>query len=463
MYIDDHPQDSPADRPAGKPYHAKRPHRKSRRGCRACKSRKVKCDEIRPSCRNCILRKEECTYLLPTPSSPNSTSLSTSTPSRSCSVSPPRNASNLPLVFQPTPRHAGASVLDMKLLWWYSTVSYASFASKLGIHTRAPEILQHEIPRHAFETPFLMDIVLSLAACHMQTLQSGEVSPTQVVAYRARAFEGYRRAIQQPAPGTETHAGLVAGSLLLIAIASQTFREVDPADLYILDWMIVWRGIGTVIDLLSDKDFRRTGLRDLFYRPAVDLEASSHHVPLSLVAIVASITSDDEDYAFLEDYKKTLPYIGCLYRELLSGTGPVLHLRTVTWFTFLPDGFIEAARARRPLALVIIAHYLAFLRFLNGLWWIRGIAEREIVGIVQCLGEEWAEALEVPCMAISAQNSADRMRILLGSTGRGDVFERRGKLLWVDADDEIVMPSEAELVEEGDQAAIVTWRSRAPI
>lgn len=47
---------------ADKPYHAKRPHRKSRAGCINCKQRRVKCSEDKPRCRACTLRKEDCRY-----------------------------------------------------------------------------------------------------------------------------------------------------------------------------------------------------------------------------------------------------------------------------------------------------------------------------------------------------------------------------------------------------------------
>ena len=50
-----------------KPFHSKRPHKKSRRGCINCKTRKVKCDEARPVCRSCHLRKVECVYAGPPP------------------------------------------------------------------------------------------------------------------------------------------------------------------------------------------------------------------------------------------------------------------------------------------------------------------------------------------------------------------------------------------------------------
>ncbi|KAG4421581.1 hypothetical protein IFR04_005308 [Cadophora malorum] len=38
----------------------RRPHRKSRTGCQACKQRKIKCDESRPACLNCKRREVEC-------------------------------------------------------------------------------------------------------------------------------------------------------------------------------------------------------------------------------------------------------------------------------------------------------------------------------------------------------------------------------------------------------------------
>ncbi|KAG4434441.1 hypothetical protein IFR05_010081 [Cadophora sp. M221] len=40
----------------------RRPHRKSRLGCLACKQRKIKCDESRPICLNCVRREIDCEF-----------------------------------------------------------------------------------------------------------------------------------------------------------------------------------------------------------------------------------------------------------------------------------------------------------------------------------------------------------------------------------------------------------------
>lgn len=53
----------------------RKPHRKSRSGCRNCKLRRVKCDETRPTCRNCIGQCVICNY----DATPSSSQASTST------------------------------------------------------------------------------------------------------------------------------------------------------------------------------------------------------------------------------------------------------------------------------------------------------------------------------------------------------------------------------------------------
>ena len=56
-------------------------HRKSRRGCKTCKSRKVKCDEIRPGCNHCKRLNLDCEY-------PNTTTKELGSPSPALQSTP---------------------------------------------------------------------------------------------------------------------------------------------------------------------------------------------------------------------------------------------------------------------------------------------------------------------------------------------------------------------------------------
>ncbi|KAF5529354.1 sterol regulatory element-binding ECM22, partial [Fusarium napiforme] len=260
------PEGSPPNYDNNKPYHSKRPHKKSRTGCRNCKARKVKCDEARPVCRSCRLRKADCVYPTPAASTaPSSNSSITNSPQRPPEpLSAPQNAPSPdvvsissgdepmeevgPLTVSPVFRHGQMDVTDMKLLWFYTSSTCTSFSVDQGPANPINEVLRNRMVQVAFDNPFLMDSLFGLASLHMQSLELSH-DPARALTYRARSFEGYRLAVEKAQP--ETFPALLANSLLLTALSSQNFRDEDGKKLYLIDWMIVWRGIGLVIDLMG--------------------------------------------------------------------------------------------------------------------------------------------------------------------------------------------------------------------
>ncbi|KAM5382803.1 hypothetical protein ACJZ2D_002194 [Fusarium nematophilum] len=420
------PETSQQPSPADKPYHSKRPHKKSRTGCRNCKARKVKCDEARPVCRSCKLRKVDCVYPSPPASStmPNNAPPSSPSPSTTTSstplIAPSPDTLSISsyddtteevgtLVAQPLFRPGHINDVDMKLLWFYTTTTSSSFSIDEGRYNPVSDILKTRMVQVAFETPFLMDSLFALASLHMQSLQQ-ECDPSRALFYRARSFEGYRRAVEEARP--ETYPALIANSLLLTALSSQNFRDDDTRELYIIDWMIVWRGIGLMIDLMGVERLFDSGLYALFSRPAIDLDKASSAIPSNLLFMVSSIKPDEQDYIDVETYYETLKYLGSLYFNLREGFSPVMILRIIVWFTFIPRHFIQLARERRPRALIILAYYSAFLKLTEEVWWVRGIGNRCLRDICEYLGTEWQHLLVVPQMARLVHTDLEIARVL---------------------------------------------------
>ncbi|KAF4970232.1 hypothetical protein FZEAL_10089 [Fusarium zealandicum] len=392
-----------------KPYHSKRPHKKSRTGCHQCKKRKVKCDEDRPSCRSCRLRKAECVYPSPPANipSPGPTASSPDVISMSPGDDTPDNTG--PLISQPLFCPGIMNDTDMKLLWFYTSTTSTSFTVEDSRFNTASDILKTRMVQVAFENPFLMDSLFALASLHMQSLGQ-ECDPSRALAYRARSFAGYRRAVEEANP--ETYPALIANSLILTALSSQNFRDDDGKELYIIDWMIVWRGIGLVIDLMGVERLFDSGLYALFNRPPIDLEKAAGAIPSNLLFMVSSIKPDDRDYLDVETYYETLKVLGSLYYNLRDGVSPVMMLRIITWFTFVPRHFIQLARERRPRALVIIAYYSAFLKLVHAVWWVRGIGDRSLRDICEYLSPEWQHLLVVPHMARFVSTELEVARVI---------------------------------------------------
>ncbi|CAK7238939.1 MAG: hypothetical protein STHCBS139747_000360 [Sporothrix thermara] len=494
-----------------RPYHAKRPHKKSRAGCINCKTRKVKCNEERPRCRACTLRREDCVYPSAThlsaagaasssgplspPRSARSTAagraaiassnasallraqtssspapfFSSASSSSSCSSSSDsgsgsgsgsgsivhrsgaaalrivsarddlvvpgwatESTSSKPAAYGSRGSRGGASIatngftlldeplfvpaaidhVDMKLLWFYTAKGFDAFAAEAGRHPKVDEIMQVTIPRHAFTSRFLMDCLLALSALELQLLNQ-PIEPSRVLMYRARAFAGYRKAVEEATP--ETYPALLACSLLLCALSSEMFRDAESTPLYILDWMVVWRGIGLIVRIIDPDELFKSGMYMLFARPPVNLDSSTKHIPNQLLFMVTSIRQDEPDFMYIETYYETLKFLGSLYRELEVGIGRILNLRTITWFTFLPKGFVDVARERRPRALIILAHYLVFVKLCGRLWWMRGIADKEIKDILNVLKGDWMSYVTGPIAALETKDEIELGKILLNN------------------------------------------------
>ncbi|KAF5027050.1 hypothetical protein F66182_858 [Fusarium sp. NRRL 66182] len=391
--------DSPVGSPpaSDKPYHSKRPHKKSRSGCRNCKARKVKCDEARPTCRSCTLRKADCVYPNPNPpaSSNNSNNNNNNNNTFHASPEPSLTPQNDPspdsislssgdepveeicsLTVQPLFRPRQMDATDMKLLWFYTSSTSSSFSVDEGPQNPINDILRNRLVQIAFKTPFLMDSLFGLA-----------IRP-------------------------EDYPALIANSLLLTALSSQNFRDEDAKKLYIIDWMIVWRGIGLVIDLMGVEKLMDSGLYGLFNRPPINIEQATHHIPSTLLIMFNSIEPGDPDYLDVQTYYETLQFLGSLYQHLQDGFGPIMMLRIITWLTFVPRRFVQLAREHRPRALIVLAYYSAFLKLPQDVWWINGVGQRSLQDLCEYLGLEWQQYLLVPHMARFVGDELEIGRVL---------------------------------------------------
>jgi hypothetical protein len=320
----------------------------------------------------------------------------------------------MPVLQEPLFIASGHDELDMRLLWFYTTTTYSSFSTG-GLRQRNVDtVLRVNVVQHAFANPFLMDCVLGLSAMHANHLglRHLDVPTSKELLYRARALETYRKAVEAADPAT--FPALLACSLLLCGLSTHVFRGSEAKPLAILDWMVLWKGVGAIVEVTKLPLLFRSGIAALLFRPDVDLDASAQRLPSSLLFMAASIKEGDPDFPLVQTYYYALKYLGSLYLELSNGFSQMLMLRVATYLTFLPRQFIDAARERRPRALVILAHYLVFVKLrIKTCWWMEGISDHEIPGICHFLGPEWEHLLRVPMAALLLSDAKDIARLLL--------------------------------------------------
>jgi hypothetical protein len=181
-----------------------------------------------------------------------------------------------------------------------------------------------------------------------------------------------------------------------------------------IDWMVVWKGIGLIVDLISVPALVASGLQALFYRPPVKLEETANACPNHLLFMISSIPEHDPDYQDREAYYATLKHLGSLFGNLRTGgMNPIMGLRIVTAFTFVPGRFVELARIRRPRTLVILAYYAMFFKLIPVVWWTVGIGQRTLKDICKHLGPDWHHLLRAPMMTIHVDDPTAISRLIL--------------------------------------------------
>lgn len=303
----------------------------------------------------------------------------------------------------------GIDEADMKALWFYATQTCTSFSTVADDGHKY--IMRSLLVRYGPESPFLLDSIFALSGLHMQRLNQ-QFDAKRALSYRVKALAGYRKAIEEAKPGD--FPALAANSLLLTALSSEHFREPDGKQLYILDWLVVWKGILLVMDLVSKSTVVESGLNGLFFRPKSDVEKAAAYIPSHLLLLISSISPSDPEYPLRETYVQTLKYLGSLYMDLAQGPSPMMSLRTITIFTFLPSLYIDAARMLRPRALVILAYFATFFKLVQwSVWWLEGVGDRTLRDICLYLDARWRPFLQVPFAALDAQDHSQLAKILL--------------------------------------------------
>lgn len=213
-----------------------------------------------------------------------------------------------------------------------------------------------------------------------------------------------------------TLPSLLVTSLLMTAISSETFRDPGGTKpLYIIAWMKVWRGIGVLSQRTTVRNLLLSGVSQLFYRPQLSLAKGKNHIPPVLERMVSFETELDADVRFQRTYRQTLKYLGTLYQKLKEGLSPVTRLAIVTWLTYLPNQFVDLASSQHWRALVILAHYAVFLKLTVRVWWMAGVGQQIIEGILSHLGSTCDEFLEVPRAALFIHEPRQLAILLTGN------------------------------------------------
>ncbi|KAH7304266.1 hypothetical protein B0I35DRAFT_445422 [Stachybotrys elegans] len=356
---------------------SRRPHIKSRTGCRNCKRRKVKCGEERPCCRNCLRRGVACDILerLGVPNAPAHQPATTSPASTS-------TGSGLPQSQTPSGGVGGATgitnltMLDLELLHHYSTSTYLT----LSADPVSRNYFLVRVPQLGFSHPYVLYSMLSLAASHLAHFRP---ESRQFYSAEATARHTAATSLATPLLSEISEANAVPMyffSTFTLFISFATLRGEEDlffnADDVMPGWLTLFRGMRTVLE--SNGRALLSSSISFLFQPRADVGRNweSNEVDLDalsdLQAFIDASTSehDQERRHLLDAFVDLKRAFYSFYGEDLSNDAKIRSI--FTWMYKISDDYINMLRHRNNLALCILAFFCVLLNRLEYNWWLKG-------------------------------------------------------------------------------------------
>ena len=268
------------------------------------------------------------------------------------------------------------------------------------------------IPKMAFQHPFLLHGMLSLAALHRRT---------QATEFQQHALLEIARDHQQmalsdyiPTLGDITsdncHAlfacsqiiSAVSYALLQLSKGQNSARDFIQGIVAVFDLLI-----GSVVIAMEGREWLRQG----------DLASMLGHGPSLLdwnmmplseepKAALDSLTErlqrmspprrspGSSEPGVTDSYVSALQKLVPLFPRLPEVTPRISTV--IGWPVFLDASYIAMLKREEPAALVVLAYYGVTLHKLTHLWWLSGLGARLVQAVTEIVGEEWAPYLIWP-------------------------------------------------------------------
>ncbi|KAK0729210.1 hypothetical protein B0T21DRAFT_413301 [Apiosordaria backusii] len=425
----------------------RRSHKKSRAGCRRCKARKIKCDEVHPRCGNCVKHGVACDFEHPevladlqaaaaaaqTPSTP-ATTVNFGSPivpsAGSLSIASAPLTRSLPAPPMSSTTAPGHRLLELKLMHHYTVLTCKTFTFTAPV---TEDIWKITVPNLAFSgSQHLADSILAVAALHLRSINPNDKEIVRAShAYMAASLEEYSATLNQGINHTNAEALFLTAALIAfqstatrvfmkdegLSIGTSSLTSPKPrshhqaqAGCYAIPftWFHSFQGVKAitaaswqylrvspvVTQVINSQaalqlDFR-TGPETFFGHLLEGLEeelASPHPTGLDARVPLTSRPLPPRDSpetisATRQAYQHAVAVLNWAHKIPHKGA-PLAFPATVS------KRFIELLEERRPRALAILACFFALLKSLDGVWWLQGMARREVLGVVSLFNSDF--------------------------------------------------------------------------
>jgi hypothetical protein len=303
-------------------------------------------------------------------------------------------------------RTGASRSLELKLLHHFTARTSQTFAD-----TDTQKMAwQIDIPELAYNAQYLMDAILAVSALHMRSVNPEDQSLIRAShGYMASALAQYSSLLNSGLSELNAEALFSTSALIAFqASASRRFEYKNGAGEYFLPlaWFHSFQGVKTVVmaawQWLRNSDKVHPIINA---QPALDLildpEHKSFFSPL-LENVGKHLESFPENsrQETRQAYEHAVAFLNWAHQRPTRN-------RILGFAATVSRRYVELLGQQDPLAMVIAACFFALTKVVDDIWWLDGVAKREVNGILTLMPSEWWEKMEWPVRIANHEGQMD--------------------------------------------------------
>jgi Fungal specific transcription factor domain len=266
---------------------------------------------------------------------------------------------------------------------------------------------QIDIPSLAYDEQCLMDAILAVSALHLRSLQPGDQALIRAShGYMASALAQYSSLLNSGVSAFNAEALFSTSALIAFqASASRRFDE-DGGYTLPLAWFHSFQGVKTVV--MTSWQWLRTS--DRIYpiingQPALalnlDPERKSFFAPL-LDGMEEQVETlpERQKAETRQAYEHAVAFLNWSHQRPIRA-------RILGFAATVSRRFVELLSEQDPRALVIASCFFALTKVVDDVWWLQGIAKKEVNGICSLLPSSWWPRMEWPLRIANHEGPMD--------------------------------------------------------
>lgn len=309
---------------------------------------------------------------------------------------------NQPLIPIPTQDAVALNVLQLRLLHHYTTVTALTLAADPDAHGVYATI----VPQTAFEYPFLLHVLLALAALHLSRLSGSGPEAIEYALLGGRhhdaALANFQTTVRDIDESNFKAVLMFAGALFPYSCASsvEPSHDVDHAFDSLVSNFTLTRRVRPMVSSFYSA-MRASVLEKLIPKDVEGIDWLTQEPPEETELVQLRKFAEAVHHLYPPDIVDAYGFAVHILVLAFAAAGkspePPSDALLKIWIHFVSDRYVELLTERQPGSLIIYAHYAVLLQKSSvRYWYLAGVAE-QILRVAEALvPTEWSGWLDWP-------------------------------------------------------------------